>query len=156
MRQTLTAIFFNGLLSAIAVSLVFRHRALVPLSGSPGLIVDSILQTFGATFMSTLQPARVTAQWMLTRADQTARRTPPAHLWRRALSTALAAGLAGWAILPFAMPRLFPAAIPFRHMLALKCLYGMAIGLAATPFAVAAVLRGPRRAMVIQRTEGIL
>jgi hypothetical protein len=30
-------------------------------------------------------------------------------------------------------------------MLLFKCLYGMAIGLAVTPFAVAAVLRGPRR-----------
>jgi hypothetical protein len=154
-RQTLTAIFFNGLLSAIAVSLVFRHLALVPLYGSPGLIVDSILQTFGATFMSTLQPSRVTAKWMLARTDQTAHRTPPANIWRRALLTALAAGLASWLILPFAMPRLFAVALPFRQMLVLKCIYGMAIGLAATPFAVAAVLRGPRHAMVVQRAEEV-
>jgi hypothetical protein len=48
-------------------------------------------------------------------------------------------------ILPFAMPRLLAASLPFWNMLFLKCLYGMAIGLAVTPFAVAAVLRGPRR-----------
>jgi hypothetical protein len=47
-------------------------------------------------------------------------------------------------ILPFAMPRLLAASLPFWNMLLLKCLYGMAIGLAVTPFAVAAVLRGPR------------
>jgi hypothetical protein len=144
LRQTLTAVFFNGLLSAIAVSLVFRHMAMVPLSGSPGLIVDSILQTFGATFMSTLQPSRLTAKWMLARVDQMALKTPTAQIWRRALVTALAAGLASSAILPWLMPRLFATALPFQKMLLLKCLYGMAIGLAATPFAVAAVLRGPR------------
>jgi hypothetical protein len=155
LRQTLTAVFFNGLLSAIAVSLVFRHMAMVPLSGSPGLIVDSILQTFGATFMSTLQPSRVTAKWVLARADQTALRTPPAQIWRRALATALAAGLASCLILPFAMPRLLPAALAFRPMLVLKCLYGMGIGLAATPFAVSAVLRGPQHAMVVRRTEEV-
>jgi hypothetical protein len=43
------------------------------------------------------------------------------------------------------MPRLLAASLPFWNMLLLKCLYGMAIGLAGTPFAVAAVLRGPRR-----------
>jgi hypothetical protein len=144
LKQTLTAVFFNGVLSAIAVSLVFRHMAMVPLSGSPGLIVDSILQTFGATFMSTLQPSRVTAQWMLTRAAPTTLKTPTAQIWRRTLVTALAAGLASCAVLPWLMPRLFAAELPFQKMLLLKCLYGMAIGLAATPFAVAAVLRGPR------------
>jgi hypothetical protein len=48
-------------------------------------------------------------------------------------------------ILPFAMPRLLATSLPFWNMLLLKCLYGMAIGVAVTPFAVAAVLRGPRR-----------
>jgi hypothetical protein len=48
-------------------------------------------------------------------------------------------------VLPFAMPRLFAASLPFRNMLLLKCLYGMVIGLAVTPFAVATVMRGPRR-----------
>jgi hypothetical protein len=48
-------------------------------------------------------------------------------------------------VLPFAMPRLLAASLTFWNMLLLKCLYGMAIGLAVTPFAVAAVLRGPRR-----------
>jgi hypothetical protein len=156
LKQTLAAVFFNGLLSAIAVSLVFRHMAMVPLSGSPGLIVDTILQTFGTTFMSTLQPSRVTAKWMLGRSDQTAPRTPPGQIWRRAFLTALAAGLASCVVLPFVMPRLLPAALPFRQMLELKCLYGMAIGLATTPFAVAAVMRGPRDAVGVPRRERAL
>jgi hypothetical protein len=117
--------------------------------------VDSILQTFGATFMSTLQPSRVTAQWMLARVDQTYLTTTPARIWRRALLTSAAAGLASCLILPFAIPRLFPAALAFGHMLLLKCLYGMAIGLAATPFAVAAVMRGPQQTMAVQRTEEV-
>jgi hypothetical protein len=52
---------------------------------------------------------------------------------------------ASFIVLPFAMPRLLAASLPFWNMLFLKCLYGMAIGLAVTPFAVVAVLRGPRR-----------
>jgi hypothetical protein len=43
------------------------------------------------------------------------------------------------------MPRLLAPSLTFRNMLLLKCLYGMVIGVAVTPFAVAAVLRGPRR-----------
>jgi hypothetical protein len=53
--------------------------------------------------------------------------------------------LLSFVVLPFAMPRLLAVSLPFRNMLLLKCLYGMAIGLAVTPFAVAAILRGPRR-----------
>jgi hypothetical protein len=53
--------------------------------------------------------------------------------------------LASSLVLPSAMPRLLGGSVPFWNMLLLKCLYGIAIGLALTPFAVAAVLRGPRR-----------
>jgi hypothetical protein len=63
----------------------------------------------------------------------------------RAIVIALAACLASSIVLPFAMPRLLAPYLTFRHMLLLKCLYGMGIGIAITPFAVAAVLRGPRR-----------
>jgi hypothetical protein len=145
MKQTLTAVFLNGIFSAIAVFLVFRHMATVPLSGSPSLIADSILQTFIATLMSILPPSIMTARWMLTRPDLTTANTPTAKILVRALLTALAACLASSVVLPFAMPRLLAASLPFRSMLLLKCLYGMAIGLGVTPFAVAAVLRESRR-----------
>jgi hypothetical protein len=144
-KQTLTSIFLNGLFGMIAVLLVFRHLAMVPLSGSPGLIADSILQTFIATFMSTLPPSFVSAKWISTRQELTTARTPAARIWFRSLLTTLAAGLASFMVLPFAMPRLLAASLPFWNMLLLKCLYSMLIGLAATPFAVSAVLRGPRR-----------
>ena len=49
MKQTFTAAFLNGIFSAVAVFLVFRHIEVVPLTGSPSLIADSILQTFIAT-----------------------------------------------------------------------------------------------------------
>jgi hypothetical protein len=53
--------------------------------------------------------------------------------------------LASSIVLPLAMPRLLAPSLTFGNMLLLKCLYGMVIGVAVTPFAVAAVLRGPRR-----------
>ena len=144
-KQTITAIFLNGIFSALAVFLVFRHMAIVPLSGSPGLIADSIFQTFIATLMSVLPPSILTTKWMLSRPDLTSAKTSTVRILIRALSTALAACLVSFMVLPFAMPRLLAAPLPFWNMLLLKCLYGMAIGLAVTPFAVAAVLRGPRR-----------
>jgi hypothetical protein len=145
MKQTITAIFLNGIFSALAVFVVFRHMAIVPLSGSPGLIADSIFQTFIATLMSILPPSILTAKWMLSRPDLTSVKTSTVRILIRALSAALAACLVSFIVLPFAMPRLLAAPLPFWNMLVLKCLYGMAIGLAVTPFAVAAVLRGPRR-----------
>lgn len=145
MKQTLMAAFLNGIFSAVAVFLVFRHIEVVPLTGSPSLIADSILQTFIATLMSILPPSIMTAKWMLTRPDLTTVKTSKVRILIRALLTALAACLGSFIVLPFAMPRLLAASLPFRNMLLLKCLYGMAIGLAVTPFAVAAVLRGPRR-----------
>ncbi len=144
-KQTLTAILLNGVFSALAVFLAFRHMAIVPLSGSPSLITDSIFQTFIATLMSILPPSILTAKWMLSRPDMTAARTSMARILIRAFSTALAVCAASFIVLPFAMPRLLAASLPFWNMLFLKCLYGMAIGLAVTPFAVAAMLRGPRR-----------
>ncbi len=144
-KQTLTAVLLNGVFSALAVFLAFRHMAIVPLSGSPSLITDSIFQTFIATLMSILPPSILTAKWMLLRPDMTAARTSTARILIRAFSTALAVCSASFIVLPFAMPRLLAASLPFWNMLFLKCLYGMAIGLAVTPFAVAAVLRGPRR-----------
>ena len=140
-KQTLTAVLLNGVFSALAVFLAFRHMAIVPLSGSPSLITDSIFQTFIATLMSILPPSILTAKWMLSKPA----RTSTARILIRAFSTALAVCLASFIILPFVMPRLLAASLPFWNMLFLKCLYGMAIGLAVTPFAVAAVLRGPRR-----------
>ena len=145
MKQTLTAVFLNGISSAVAVFLVFRHIEVVPLTGSPSLIADSILQTFIATLMSILPPSIMTAKWMLTRPDLTTVKTSKVRILIRALLTALAACLGSFIVLPFAMPRLLAASLPFRNILILKCLYGIAIGLAVTPFAVAAVLRGPRR-----------
>jgi hypothetical protein len=56
-------------------------------------------------------------------------------------------------VLPFAMPRLLVASLPFRTVLLLKCLYGMAIGLAVTPFAIAAVLRGPGCSQGVRCTD---
>jgi hypothetical protein len=144
-KQTITAIVLNGIFSALAVSLVFRHMAIVPLSGNLGLIADSIFQTFIATLMSILPPSILTAKWMLSKPDLTSTKTSTVRILIRALSTALAACLVSFMVLPFAMPRLLAASLPFWNMLLLKCLYGMAIGLAVTPFAVAAVLRGPRR-----------
>jgi magnesium-transporting ATPase (P-type) len=144
-KQTLTAVFLNGVFSAIAMFLVFRHTEMVPLSGSPSVISDSILQTFIATLMSILPPSIMTAKWMLTRPDLTTARIPTAQILIRALFAALAVCLASSIVLPFALPRLLAASLPFRSMLLLKCVYGMAIGLAVTPSAVAVVLRGPRR-----------
>jgi hypothetical protein len=66
-KQTLTEVFLNGLFSVIAVFLVFRHLAIIPLSGNPGLITDFILQTFIATLTSILPPSIMTAKWALTR-----------------------------------------------------------------------------------------
>ncbi len=68
-----------------------------------------------------------------------------ARILVRAVLIALAACLASSIVLPFAMPTLLAPSLTFRNMLLLKCLYGMAIGFAVTPFAVAAVLRGPHR-----------
>lgn len=144
-RQTLTAVFLNGIFSAIAVFLVFGHLAVVRLCGSPSLIADSILQTFIATLMSILPPSLLTAKWMLARPDPTTASTSTTGILIRAFSIALAACLASTIVLPFAMPRLLAASLTFRNLLLLKCLYGMAIGVVAAPFAVAAVLRGPRR-----------
>jgi hypothetical protein len=143
-KQTLTAVFLNGIFSVIAVFLVFQHAATVPLSGSPSLIADSILQTFIATLMSILPPSIITSKWMRTKPDLTAAKTSTVRILMRALSSALAACLVSFVVLPFAMPRLLAASLTFRTMVLLKCLYGMAIGVAVTPFAVAAVLRGPR------------
>ena len=145
MKQTLTAVCLNGIFSAVAVFLVFRHIEVVSLSSSPSLIADSILQTFIATFMSILPPSILTAKWRLRRSDLPSVRTSKARIWVRAVLIALAAGLASSLVLPFAMPRLLADSLTFRNTLVLKCLYGMAIGLAVTPFAVAAVLREPRR-----------
>jgi hypothetical protein len=145
MKQTLTAALLNGIFSAVAVLLTFRHIAVVPLSGSPSLIADSILQTFIATLMSVLPPSIMTAKWMLTRPDLTTARTSKVRILIRALLIALAACFVSCMVLPFAMPRLLAASLPFGTMLLLKCVYGMAIGLAVTPFAVTAVLRGHRR-----------
>jgi hypothetical protein len=156
-KQTLNSICFNCVFSALAVWLVFRHMALVPLSGSHSLIADSILQTFIATFMSILPPSLMTARWTLTRPDVQTAKTPTVRILIRALVTALAAALAAalasYVVLPIAMPRLFAAALPFHTVLLLKCVYGMALGIAVTPFAVAAVLRGPRRG---ERTEELV
>jgi len=152
-KQTLTSILLNGLFSAIAVKVVFWRMAMVPLLGNPGLIGDSILQTVVATFMSTLPPSLVTSKWVLTRLDLPTARTPTARILIRAILTALAAGLASSIVLPIAMPKLLATSLSFRYILLLKCLYGVAIGLAATPFAVAAVLREPRRG---ERTEELI
>jgi hypothetical protein len=144
-KQTLTAVLLNGIFSLIAVLVAFRHMAVVPLSGSPSLIADSILQTFITTLMSVLPPSILTAKWMLTWPDQTTARTSVTRILVRAVLIALTVCLASYIVLPFAMPRLLAPSLTFRHMLLLKCLYGMAIGIAVTPFAVAAVLRGPHR-----------
>jgi hypothetical protein len=149
-KQTFNAVLLNALFSAIAMLLVFGRAPMVPLSG---LIADSILQTFIATFMSTLPPSLITSKWMLTRPELRIARTPAAGIWIRSFLTALAAAFASSLVLPFAMPRLFAASLPFGNTLLLKCLYGMAVGLAATPFAVAAVLRGPRPG---ERTDSVL
>jgi hypothetical protein len=145
LKQTLTAVFLNGIFSTIAVFLAFRRMAVVQLSGSPSLVADSILQTFIATLMSILPPSILTAKWMLTRPEFPSARTSMARILARAVLVALAACLASAIVLPFAMPRLLAPSLTFRNMLLLKCLYGMGIGVAVTPFAVAAVLRGPRR-----------
>jgi len=144
-KQTLTAVLLNGIFGALAVFLAFRHMAIVPLSGKPSLIADSILQTFIATLMSILPPSILTAKWVLSRTDLTTAKTSTARILIRALSAALAACWLSFMVLPFAMPRLLATSLPFWNTLLLKCLYGMAIGLAVTPFSVAAVLRGPRR-----------
>ncbi len=81
MKQALTVVFLNGIFSALAVFLVFRHIAMVPLSGSPSLIADSILQTFIATLMSILPPSILTTKWMLTRPDLTSARTSWLEYW---------------------------------------------------------------------------
>ncbi|WP_175528958.1 hypothetical protein [Granulicella pectinivorans] len=52
----------NGIFSALAVFLAFRYMTIVPLSGHPGLIVDSIFQIFIATLMSILPPSILTAK----------------------------------------------------------------------------------------------
>jgi hypothetical protein len=143
-KQTLTAVLLNGIFSAIAVFLVFRHVAVVQLSGSPSLLSDTILQTFIATLMSIVPPSILTARWMLTRPDLTSVETSLGKILLRAILIALAACSASSFVLPFAMPRLLADSLTFGNMLLLKCLYGMAIGVAVTPFAVAAVLRGPR------------
>jgi hypothetical protein len=148
------AVYLNGLFSAIAVWLVFRHMAIVPLSGSPSLIVDSIYQTFIATLMSILPPSIMTAKWMLTRPDLRAARTSTVRILASAVSTALAACLLSSIVLPFAMPRLLPATFAFLSLLALKCLYGMAIGLVVTPFAVAAVMRRRRSDEGVKSIDG--
>jgi hypothetical protein len=152
-KQTLTAVILNGIFSAIAVFVTFRHMAVVQVSGSPSLIADSILQTFIATLMSILPPSVLTAKWMLTRPDLTSAKTSGARILARAVVIALAACLASSVVLPFAMPRLLAPSLTFRNMLLLKCLYGMVIGMAVTPFAVAAVLREPRRS---ERSPGAL
>jgi hypothetical protein len=154
-KQTLTSILFSGFFSTVAAFLVFRHMAIVRLSGSPNLIVDSIFQTFIATLMSALPPSILTARWMVTRADLNVPRTSTSRILIRALLAALAACLVSFVVLPSAMPRLLAGSLPFRSMLLLKCLYGMAIGLVVTPFAVAAVLRGPRRRPGIRSIEGL-
>ncbi len=144
-KQTLTAVFLNAMFSALAVFLVFRHMAVVQLLGSPSLIRDSIIQTFITTLMSVLPPSILTAKWMATRPDLTSAKTSVARILVRAVLIALAACLASSIVLPLAMPRLLAPSLTFGNMLLLKCLYGMVIGVAVTPFAVAAVLRGPRR-----------
>jgi hypothetical protein len=144
-KQTLTAVFLNGVFSAIAVFAVFRNITMVPLSGSPNLIEDSILQTFIATLMSILPPSILTAKWMLAMPHRTTTRIPIARILLRAILTALAACWLSYIVLPLVMPRLLAASLTFRNLLLLKCIYGMAIGLVVTPFAVAAVLRGPSR-----------
>lgn len=144
-KQTLMAVILNGIFSATAVFLAFRHMAVVQLSGSPSLIADSILQTFIATLMSVLPPSILTAKWMITRPDLTLAKVSVARILVRAVLIALAACLASSIVLPFAMPRILAPSLTFRNTLMLKCLYGMVIGAAVTPFAVAAVLRGPSR-----------
>ncbi len=152
-KQTLAAVFLNGMFSALAVFLTFRHMSVVQLSGSPSLIADTILQTFIATLMSVLPPSILTAKWMVTRPDLTSARTSVARILVRAILIALAACLASSIVLRFAMPRLLAPSLTFRNMLLLKCLYGMVFGVAVTPFAVSAVLRGPHRS---ERSTGAL
>ena len=90
LQQTFTAVVLNGIFSALAVFLAFRYMTIVPLSGHPSLIVDSIYQTFTATFMSILPPSILTAKWMLSRRDLTTAKTTTARILPHALSTAFA------------------------------------------------------------------
>jgi hypothetical protein len=151
LKQTLTAICLNALFSGFAVIFVFRNARSVDQSGAPSLIADSIFQTFMATLMSVLPPSIMTARWMGVKELDNVK-TPTTRILIRALLIALLACLASAAILPFAVTRLLVAPLSFRNLLLMKCLYGMAIGVAVTPFAASAVLRGSGSG---RRTEGL-
>lgn len=145
LRETLISTVPNAVISAGFVWLVFSGQSRVPLWGMKGLAFDLVPTTFMLTLMTTIG---MTLLFRLRRSRGTlpvVEEEAPLPLPHNAV---LRGVMLGAALLLLFVPAsvLVLAAVwqddwPFTKVLGFKVVYGVAVGYAATPLAVLAVLR---------------
>jgi hypothetical protein len=143
-NETLISMAINTALSIGFVFLVFHGRSVVPASGPHGVVLDMAPQTFMVVLMSCLVPALLTRK----------RHVAGAFDWHRSEETAALRGIVTRAFVLgvfatglvvslswVALPHLLPAGIAFGALLVAKAVFGMLLAAAATPWAIAKVLK---------------
>ena len=129
----------NAALSVAFAAAVFAGKPVIPATGAGGFAPDVLPQTFMVTLMGAAAPS------LIARGRLRAGRLPgfesieAGPLWRRALMVAVAVttvvGGGAFAISLAAPP------VPFAALLALKAVYGAALGATVTVWALKKLVR---------------
>jgi hypothetical protein len=143
--ETLISVVINTVLSVGFVVALFHGAARILPTGGHGMIVDMAPQTFMVTLMSCLVPGLLTrsrhAGGKLGWHQQTTQAIV-AHIWLRALGTALLLACIVVAVSWAVFPHVFADGVSFGALLIGKAIFGMVLAALVTPWAISKVL-GP-------------
>ncbi len=132
----------NALVSALFVWLLFRSAAAIPLWGMQGVAFDLVPTTFMLTLMTTFALTlivRARRRKGLARATGAARL--PRHLVLRAVALALLLCVVFVPATVLLLAATWGGDWSYGQMMVFKIVYGVAVGLIATPLVVLAALR---------------
>lgn len=145
--ETAISVAINAAISAGFAFLVFGGRTGIALWGSGGLALDFAPQTFMIAMMSVVVPTALTRRRIGAGALRPRSGPPsqlPPNLAVRALLVALFATVALGGAATAALAATWSGPIGFAAALPLKIIYGAAVALVVTPFALKAALRDRR------------
>ena len=141
--ETISSFIVNGLLNLLSAWLLFRHRGLVPITGSNGLALDAVGETFIVTFLSFLVPvliARSRRRKGLLPIDTDAPQKPSANPYLGALLVGLAFTVVLVPLDYLFLPKVLPYGATLRNVLVWKTAYGAVIGAIASFLAITRAL----------------
>lgn len=140
--ETLISMAINGVLSLVFFLIVFSKVDIVPMWGAGNWVFDFLPQSFMIALMGTLVPGALTAKRLRAGALQPLPQPSrlPHSLALRALVLAVAAALAGTAIVAAIIALAGVTALAWTPALVLKVVYGVVLAAVVTPMGLRSAL----------------